>query len=643
MRGLTGRADLWIPAAMASSVSYPEYRTTNQNFISVVGRLRAGRTVADARAALDVIGARIETARPSAAYEAGEHLAATVVALDAARIDPVGRQSALFLLDAVGFLLLLACANVANLLLARAGARRRQLVIRAALGASRARLAREILTESAILTVAGGALGTLLAAWVLPALPVTSAVIGPRNMYGSLGAFAEPRFDLRVLLFVVGVTALAAFLCGTLPALQPSRLDLARDLREGAPALGGRVGRRRLTMRSAIVAAETALALVLLVTAGLMLESYRRLRAAEIGFEPRGLVTFWLLPPDVRYPPPRAALLIERVLAEIALIPGVEAATVDGCTPLDTGCANSTLYVVGRPKPKPSEAPGVLRHYVGPEHFRTLRVPLVRGRVFQASDRAGSPRVAVINELAARRFFPNEDPIGRRVWFGGGSNFDRPDSAAEIVGIVGDVAYQALDERPVQPDFYTPYQQFTYAARAVLVRARDGEPARLVPALRRAVRTVDPALALHDVRTMEDRIGSTWARRRLQTALLTGFALVAILLAAMGIYAVVAHTVTQRTREVGIRIALGATAADVVALLVRQGMALPLVGLVAGIGASLLFTRALAAMLYGVSATDPVVFAAVTLLLAAVALAACYVPARRVVRLDPLAALKTDA
>jgi len=263
--------------------------------------------------------------------------------------------------------------------------------------------------------------------------------------------------------------------------------------------------------------------------------------------------------------------------------------------------------------------------------------------VFTAADRAGSPRVAIINQLAARRFFAGEDPIGKRVWFGGGSTFDRPDSAAEIVGIVGDVAHQALDERPVQPDFYTPYLQFTYASRAVLVRARAGDPARLVPALRRAVRNADPDLALYDVRTMEQRIGESWARRRLHTTLLAGFAAVAILLAAMGIYAIVAHSIAQRTREVGIRVALGATMADVVGLLVREGMAFPLLGLAVGVGAALLLTRALAALLYGVAATEPVVYVTVTLMLAFVAVVACYLPARRVLRIDPLAALKTDA
>ena len=641
--GLTGRGELWIPPTMAPRVSYPEYLTTNQNFISVVGRLRRGVAHESARRAAEVIGAQIQREVPSADYGDRAVIGATSVPLDAARVEPTSRQSALLLLAAVGFLLLLACANVANLLLARATSRRRELAVRAALGATRGQLARITLLESLVLTGAGGALGGLLAVWLLPLVPVPTAIIHPRNMYGSLGDFAAPAFDWRVGAFVILVSVIAAFLCGALPALAPSRLDLTRDLKDGAPAASAGAGLRRLSARSVLVGVETALALLLLVSAGLMLESFRRLRAQPIGFEPERLMTFWLRPPDVKYPPPQAAPLIERTLAEIARLPEVEAASVDGCTPLGTGCANSTLYVVGRPLPAPNEAPGVLRHYVGPDHFRALGVPLIRGRVFTPADRAGRPRVAIINQLAARRFFAGEDPIGQRVWFGGGSTFDRPDSAAEIVGIVGDVAHQALDERPVQPDFYTSYLQFTYASRAVLVRARAGDPARLVPALRRAVRNADPDLALYDVRTMAERIGESWARRRLHTILLAGFAAVAILLSAMGIYAIVAHSIALRTREVGIRVALGATMSDVVGLLVREGMAFPAIGLAVGVAGALLLTRALSALLYGVAPTEPAVYVAVTVLLAFVALVACYLPARRVLRIDPLVALKSDA
>ena len=282
----------------------------------------------------------------------------------------------------------------------------------------------------------------------------------------------------------------------------------------------------------------------------------------------------------------------------------------------------------------------MLRHYVAPEHFRTLDVPLLRGRIFDAGDRAGRQRVAIINRLAAARFFANENPIGKHVWFGGGSSFDRPDSAAEIVGIVGDVAYQSLDERPMQPDFYTPYAQFTYAARAVLVRSL-GDPAALVPAIRAAVARAAPAVALREVRTMEEQLGYASAGRRFDTILLAAFASIALLLAGMGIYAVVAHAVAQRTREVGIRIALGASPRDVVAMVIRDGMTLPAIGLAAGIAGSLGLTRMIRSALYGVSATNAGVYMMLTTVLAVCGVAACYFPARRASRVDPLVALKS--
>jgi len=371
-----------------------------------------------------------------------------------------------------------------------------------------------------------------------------------------------------------------------------------------------------------------------------MVESYRRLRSAPLGFEPRNVLTFWIMPPEATYPPERAPAFIDRLLGEIERVPGVVAASVDGCTPVSTGCANSTLYVIGRPQPRPEDAPPVLRHYVAPAHFKTLGVPLLQGRIFDAGDRSGRQRVAIINRLAAARFFPNENPIGKRVWFGGGSSFDRPDSAAEIVGIVGDVAYQSLDERPMQPDFYTPYAQFTYAARAVLVRSL-GDPAALAPQIRAAVARAAPSVAMREVRTMEEQLGYASAGRRFDTMLLGTFASIALLLAAMGIYAVVAHAVVQRTREVGIRIALGARPRDVVAMVIRDGMAIPATGLAVGVVGSLAVTTMMRSALYGVSATNPAVYVLLTVVLAGCGVAACYFPARRAARVDPLVALKS--
>ena len=637
--GLTGRAELWIRPGMAAAITYADYLKTNQNFISVVGRLAPGVSLRSAETALRSIGASIDRAEPSVADVAGDRFAATAMSLNAARVDPTERQWVMLLVVAVALLFLLACANVSNLLIARALGRRRELAIRSALGARRVDVARELFVEGALLVVSGGAAGAVVAAVLLPALALPARLIAPRNMYGSLGAFAEPRVDARFVALTIGLSVLVSLLCAVLPALLPQRIDLTSDLKDGAPNVTIGSSPRRLTARSSLVMLETTLALVLLVAGGLMTESYRRLRAMPLGFTPQGMLTFWIRPSDVEYPPSRAPSLIDQVLAEIQRIPGVVAATVDGCTPVSTGCANSTLYVIGRPQPRPEDAPPVLRHYVALEHFAVLSVPLLRGRSFTPDDRADGRRVAIINRLAAERFFPNEDPIGKRVWFGGGSNFDRPDSAAEIVGIVGNVAYQSLDERPIQPDFYTPYRQFTYASRAVLVRTL-GDPAAAVPAIRQAVRRADSGLALYEVRTMEERLGDASEGRRFDTILLSGFAAIALLLAGMGIYAVVAHSVAQRTREVGIRVALGATASDVVTLVVREGMTVPTIGLGLGVLASLAFTRVLRASLYGVSATNPFVYAALTIVLALVGSLACYVPARRAARVDPVVALK---
>jgi putative ABC transport system permease protein len=330
------------------------------------------------------------------------------------------------------------------------------------------------------------------------------------------------------------------------------------------------------------------------------------------------------------------------VLDAVTRVPGVEGATVDACAPLGTSCANTVLYIAGRPVPPAGQAPAVLRHYIAPDHFRVLGVPMLRGRAFTAEDRAGAPKVVIINETAARRFWPNEDPIGKRVWFGGGAPpFAGPDSSATIVGVVGDVPYQPLSDHGQQSDFFTPYQQFTYAWRMVIVRSRL-PVATLLPAMRAAVRSAEPGLPLHEVRTMEQRIGESWARHRLNAALLGAFSILAIVLAATGIYSVVAHSTAQRTRELGIRIALGASRWQIVRLVIGEGIALPFVGLAAGTVAAFATTRVLRALLYGVSPNDSAVFSGVTLLLALVAIAATAIPARRATRVDPMEVLRAE-
>jgi putative ABC transport system permease protein len=636
--GLSGQAQLWIPATMAPRVSYADYLVTNQNFISVVARLRDGVTMDAARAELALLADEAQRAAPRAAIDGATRYGATAMSLTEARIDPTTRRPMLLLLAGVACLLLLSCANVAGLLLGRAVSRRREIAIRIATGASRGRIVRQLLVESALLAATGGVIAVLLAVPIANRIVFPPAASRGRNMYGALSEFATPHTDLRVLSFCLILCALTTIAFGLFPALRATRVDLPRDLKEGAGA-GSGDGHRRITPRQLIVGAEAALAVVLLSCAGLLVASWRRLDATDAGFDRAHLLTFLIRPSDVTYPAPKAPALIERVLAEIERLPGVEAASVDGCAPVGTGCANTTLYIMGRPTPQAGDAPPVLRHYIGPDHFRALGVRLIRGRVFSPADRAGAPRVAIINELAAKRFWPNEDPIGKRVWFGGGSNFTSPDSSAEIVGIVGDVAYQPLDDHPFQPDFYTPYQQFTYSTRTVLVRTR-GAPNALVSAVRGAVRDADPNLALFDVRTMEERIHDSWARLSYQMRLLGGFAAAAVLLAGMGIFAVIAHSVGDRRREIGVRVALGATPAQVIGTVGRHGARPAIIGVGIGLFAAVLIGRVLASAVYAVHAFDPPVLAGVIGVSITVTLAATYLAARRALAIEPVEAMR---
>ncbi len=634
VRGLSGLAQVWLPATMAPVLTYRDYLTTNQNFISAVGRLRDGVTLDRANADLALIGAAIQRAAPSSVTSSDTRFAATAVRLSDARIDRSTRRPMWLLLGAAGCLLLLACANVAGLLLGRAVSRRREIAIRVATGATRGRIVRQLLIEASLLAAGGGVLG------VIAAIPIADRLVLPPSMRtGStvLGEFAAPSIDGRVLAFGLLLCAITTVAFGLLPALRATRVDLTRDLKDGARGSGG--GHEGGTARRLIVGIEAALAVVLLFTGGLLAVSWRTMRGTDLGFDRGHLLTFMIRPSDVEYPPAKAAPLIDRVLAEVSRVPGVDAATVDACAPAGTGCASSTLYVIGRPAPLPDDAPPVLRHYVGPGQFRALGVPLVRGRAFTAADRGGSNRVAIINEGAARRFWPNEDPIGQRVWFGGGSNFDRPDSSAEIVGIVGDVAYQPVDEHPFQADFYTPYSQFTYAARMVLVRTR-GEPTSMVDAMRRAVRAADPNLTLFDVRSMEDRLGDSWARLTYQVRLLAGFALGALLLAAAGVFAVIAHTVGDRRAEIGVRVALGASPLHVLAIAGKQGARPAMAGTFVGGVAAALIGRVLASLLFGVRAFDAPLLLVVVSVVTVVTLATTYLAGRRALRVEAVEALR---
>ena len=636
-RGLSGRAELWFPAVQAPSVTYPEYLTTNQDFISVVAKLRPGASMTSLRAELETVGAVIQRQLPSESERPDVRFGATAVPLAEVRVNDATRRALLVLLGAGGVVLLLACANVSSLLIASASGRRREMAVRLSLGATRGRLARQLLTETMLLSSLGGAAGLALAWGITRIVAPPEGSIAPVNFYGNIGEFVRPRVDPVVLAFAAGVVVLTTLVCGLAPALTAVRGGLSTSMRQGGSVT--RSGHRTLSLRGVAVAAEVALAVVLLVGGSLMLATLARLRGEPLGFDPARVITFAVRAPEARYPPEQASAFIERLLTSIEAIPGVIAATVDGCAPLVASCARTTLHITGRRPPRPGAAPLVMRHYVGPDHFRTLGIPLRAGRAFTPGDRRGRAGVAIVNEAAARAFSPDGNPIGARLWFG--SIWTSADSTVEVVGIVGDIPYLEGDEPFVRPAVYTPYLQFTYADRTVMVRTAS-TPEVALRAIRGAVQAVDPDLALHDVGVLTRQLGDVWQRQQFTTGVLGAFAALALVLAATGIFGVVASAVTDRTREIGIRLALGATPGDVSRLIVRQGMILPAVGLVVGAVLAFPAAGALRGLLYGVSATDARVFGSVLLALLSVAFLATLIPARRATRVDPRVAMSAE-
>jgi len=639
-RGVSGLAQAWIPTTVAPLVTYSEYLTTNQNFITVVGRLRPTTTIDEARAELAVLGARIHQQQPSEADTPQDEFSATAMTLNDARIDVVTRRALMLLAAAAAMLLLIACANVAGLLIGRAAGRRREIAIRLAIGCGRTRLVRQMLVEGTVLAAGAGAMTLGVMVWMTPLLRIPPTLARGRNFYGAVGEFANPVLDWRLFAFTLAVCACCVLLFALLPALRSTRTSLAADLKTGAGYAAS--GAARQGLREFMVGTQLGLAVVLLVACGLLLSSYTRLRHAQLGFDPEGLLTFMIRPSEVRYETTSAPPLLDRVLEEIGHLPGVEAATVDGCAPLSTQCANAGLRIVGRLLKPGTEAPAVLRHYVGPKHFETLRVPLIRGRTLEPGDRAGRPAVVVINELAAQRFWPGEAAIGQRVWFEHAQAFGSPEASAEIVGIVGNVAHQPLDEHPMQADFYTPYAQFTYASRMVLVRTSRPDPMSLVPEIARAVRRADPDLALFDVQTMEARAQLSWSKTTFQAAMVSIIALIALSLAVTGVYAVTSFFVISRLREIGIRMALGANAFQIARTTMWPTIRVAVPGAIGGMLGAVLLGQALRAALYETSPLDPRVLAGAAAVLFGAVVVATHVPLRKALSVDPVEVLRTD-
>jgi predicted permease len=601
----------------------------NHPGLTAIARLRPGVSLAQAEAEMKGIAARLAAAYPK--ENAGHS-----VALTAMREYFIGdiRQSLLVLLGAVGFVLLIACANVANLMLARAAARTREIAIRMALGAGRWRLIRQLLTESIMLAIMGGACGLLLALWGVDVLRRASLDIIPTT--------ADVSLDRTVLGFTLVVSLVTGVLFGLAPAFQSSRQEPGEALKEGGRT--GTTGVTRNRVRALLVVGEVALSLMLLVGSGLLIRSFMRLREVDTGFDPHNLLTMQLTYRAEHDDGQKGVNFFDEVLAKIKTLPGVEAVAVANGAPF-LAEFDTSFQIEGRPPATPDQRTYAVIYSTSPDYLRALGIRLVRGRFFDARDTEHAPLVAVIDEEFARLYFPGADPVGQYL----AANPEQGTPHVEIVGVVAHVKQFGLDaQEPIPAQLYQPRAQIPAHFRArsnasvsLLVRT-SSDPAALAPLVRRAVREIDSTQPVYAVNTMAQILSDSLATQRLAMLLLSIFAAGALVIAAVGIYGVMSYAVVQRTHELGIRLALGAQPRDVLRLVIRQGMLLALAGIAVGLVGALLLTRVLTTLLYGVRATDPATFTAVSLLLLMVALTACFIPAHRATRVDPLIALRYE-
>jgi putative ABC transport system permease protein len=632
-RGVSGEAAVWFPLGVAPQLTYREYLTTPQHFMNVIARLRPGVTLEQAQSELAILGPQLPN-EPPAADAPPARWSATALPLSQARIDGSQRRSLTLLFAGGGCVLLVTCVNVAMLLVARARSRRGEMAIRLALGASRMQLVKQLLSESALLAALGAVFGMILTAWGIAWLRSAAPAVlpSPQNNYGQIAGFSTPAVDGVILLFVLALAAVTTMLSGVAPALAASAADPAEALAGSSRALAGR-GRGRLL--SALVATQIAVAVIVSCAALLLMRTVSHLQAAESTFD-TGAVTFWVNAPASRYADEDGPAVVERMLTRIQQVPGVQHAAVNRCTPYGSNCARTVLFFKDRPN-LPGTAPVIGRHYVSSEYFAALGIQLRRGRLLTNDDRLGRPPVTVINETAAKRFWPNEDPIGKRVWFGSATGFTDPERPAEIVGVVADVKYWPPNDA-IGPDFYTSYLQFTYPSSMYLVKGQNA--AALIPALRRAVASEDPTLPIYDVQLVTERVSEAVARPRFTATVSALFAVSTALLAAMGIFGVMAYSISLQKDELALRLALGATPRGVQGRVL--GAALRLVAAGSGIGllAGFWLLRSLRSMLFGISATDPFVLGLAVLGMGAIALIAAAAPAWRAGATDPMTLLR---
>ncbi|HKA20040.1 MAG TPA: ABC transporter permease [Blastocatellia bacterium] len=611
--------DLWVPMAMTDEER--KGRANSFDF-SVIGRLKPGVTIEQARADIESVAERMQQQYPNV-YKGNIEIAAGVIGLEQEMVQPV-RTVLLVLFGAVGLVLLVGCANVANLLLARSQTRMKEIAIRTAIGASSRRLIRQLLTESVLLAILGGGLGLLLASWAVDLI----VRFGPDN----LPRLQEVSLDTRVLLFALAVSVLTGVIFGLAPAIQCSRVDLNETLKEsGGRGSGGLASKR---MRGALIVFETASAIVLLIGAGLLIYSFVRLLRVPPGFNPEGAVIARTSMPAERYPKIELGKsMYKRALEQIGSLPGVEAVSVASNLPLADnwtvgfrieGEDQSTYHSAGNT-------------WVSNDYFRAMGIQLLSGRTFNDDDREGGLPVLVINQAMARKFWPGEDPLGKRIrWGGWGVEW------LTVIGVVADVRASSLEKEPA-PSSYMPIFQIPRTRRNVVFVARtSGDANSLMSSIRERLRSVDEELPVYDVRTLTSVISESVSQRRFAMLLISIFAGVALMLASVGLYAVMSNLVAQRTREIGIRIALGASRVDVLGLVLRQGALLTLIGVALGLLCSFALTRTIKSLLFGVSSTEPIVFIVIPVLLVGVALTACLVPARRATKVDPMVALRYE-
>ncbi|HEY6401983.1 MAG TPA: ABC transporter permease [Blastocatellia bacterium] len=620
------KTELWLPPLrLAPEMSETADVTQNRGrgYLSAVARLKPGSSLEQAKAEMETITGRLRKQYP----ETNNNRFNRVVSLQTHLVGETSRTLWL-LFGAVGCVLLIACANVANLLLARATTRRRELAVRAALGATRGRMLRQLLTESLSLALAGGLLGLLLAWWGVDALT--------RLLPANFPRMGEIALDLPALGFALLLSLATAIIFGFAPAWQSARVELQEAMKESARGSGGA---RRNRLRGALVAAEVALSLALLVSAGLLFRSFLSLQAVNAGFDAGGVLTMRLAPSGTNFrEDPRYVSFYQNVIGKIAATAGVEAVGAINTLPLSNG-PTFAFRIEGRPETTVDKWPGANYRNVTPDYFRAMKIPIAQGRAFTERDNESAPMIAIINQAAAARDFAGQNPIGKRITFGNRDRSGQP-IWVEIVGVAANVRNKELKDE-AEPEIYTAAWQDAFSGMTFVIRS-SVEPASLATAVRQAVREVDPAQPVSALRTMETVVVEAVTQPRFNLTLLGLFGGLALALSAAGIYGVTSYAVAQRAQEIGVRKALGAQNGDVLRLVIRQGMAAVLPGVVIGLLITFAATRVMKSMLFGVSPNDPLTFVVIALSLVSVALLACWIPARRATKVDPMVALRCE-